>query len=354
MKTKFDFKKITSMRLFMPIVCLLAVLLVNVITTPGFFKISVNNGVLYGYVVDVINRASELVILAVGMTLVTAASGGQDISVGAIMAVAAALCCQILSGGAASVTSFQNPVVLAVLAALLGSILCGAFNGFLVAKLNIQPMVATLILYTAGRGIAQLVTNGQITYVRVGSYKILGGYIGKCPIPTPIFVAIITIIIVYLILKKTALGLYIESVGINATASRLVGLNSTMIKFLTYVICGLLAGIAGLVASSRIYSADANNIGLNMEMDAILAVALGGNVLGGGKFSLMGSVIGAYTIQALTTTLYAMNVSADQLPVYKAIVVVIIVTLQSPVVKKYFAGLKAKKVSKVAVEGGNQ
>jgi len=324
MKKAFDFKKITGMRLFMPIVCLLAVLLVNVITTPGFFKISLNNGVLYGYIVDVVNRASELVILAIGMTLVTAASGGQDISVGAIMAVAAALCCQILSGGEASVTSFQNPVIIAVLAALAGSVLCGMFNGVLVAKLNIQPMVATLILYTAGRGIAQLITNGQITYVRVGSYKMLGGYIGNCPIPTPIFVAIIAIIIVHFVLKKTALGLYIESVGINATASRLVGLNSTMIKFLTYVICGLLAGIAGLVASSRIYSADANNIGLNMEMDAILAVALGGNVLGGGKFSLMGSVIGAYTIQALTTTLYAMNVSADQLPVYKAIVVVVL------------------------------
>lgn len=354
MKKTFDFKKITGMRLFMPIVCLLAVLLVNVITTPGFFKISLNNGVLYGYIVDVVNRASELVILAIGMTLVTAASGGQDISVGAIMAVAAALCCQILSGGEASVTSFQNPVIIAVLAALAGSVLCGMFNGVLVAKLNIQPMVATLILYTAGRGIAQLITNGQITYVRVGSYKMLGGYIGNCPIPTPIFVAIIAIIIVHFVLKKTALGLYIESVGINATASRLVGLNSTMIKFLTYVICGLLAGIAGLVASSRIYSADANNIGLNMEMDAILAVALGGNVLGGGKFSLMGSVIGAYTIQALTTTLYAMNVSADQLPVYKAIVVVVIVTLQSPVFKKYFANMKAKKANKIAVEGGNQ
>ena len=171
-----------------------------------------------------------------------------------------------------------------------------------------------------------------------------GGYIGKCPIPTPIFFAIITVVIVYLILKKTALGLYIESVGINGKAARLVGLNSTMIKFLTYVIC--------IVASSRIYSADANNIGLNLEMDAILAVALGGNFLGGGKFSLIGSVIGAYTIQALTTTLYAMNVKADQLPVYKAIVVVIIVTLQSDVFKKYIANLKAKR--SVAAEGGQK
>ena len=343
------------MRLFMPIVCLLVVLLVNVITTPSFFKISLNNGVLYGYIVDVVNRASELVVLAVGMTLVTAASGGQDISVGAIMAVAGAVCCQILSGGQVTTNEFQNPLILAILAALVVAMICGAFNGFLVSHLNIQPMVATLILYTAGRGIAQLITQGQITYVRVETYKVLGGYIGKCPIPTPIFIALFVIIIVNLVLKKTALGLYIECVGINGAASRLVGLNSKMIKFLAYVICGLLAGIAGVAASSRIYSADANNIGLNLEMDAILAVALGGNMLGGGKFSLMGSVIGAYTIQALTTTLYAMNVSADQLPVYKAVVVIVIVTLQSEVFKKFIKDLTSKRGSKkVAAQGGNQ
>ena len=229
-----------------------------------------------------------------------------------------------------------------------------AIRGFIQQDVNyiVLAPVATLILYTAGRGIAQLITDGQITYIRVGSYKVYGGYIGKCPVPTPIFIAIIVVVITYLVLKKTALGLYIESVGINGTASRLVGLNSTMIKFLTYVICGVLAGIAGIVASSRIYSADANNIGLNLEMDAILAVALGGNALGGGKFSLMGSVIGAYTIQALTTTLYAMNVSADQLPVYKAIVVIIIVTLQSPVFQKFMTSQKMKRANK-AVEGGN-
>ncbi|MDO5291777.1 MAG: ABC transporter permease [bacterium] len=346
-------KRVTSHHLFMPIVCLIIVLLVNVIKRPDFFKISINNGVLYGYLIDIINRASELVILAIGMTLVTASSGGQDISVGAVMAVAAAVCCEILSGGEVSTNEFANSFVLAIVAALVVSALCGAFNGFLVANLHIQPMVATLILFTAGRGIAQLVTKGQITYVRVDSYKVAGGYIGKCPIPTPIFFAIIAVLIAYLVLKKTALGLYIESVGVNGSASRLVGLNSTKIKFLTYVICGLLSGVAGLVASSRIYSADANNIGLNLEMDAILAVALGGNLLSGGKFSLMGSVIGAYTIQALTTTLYAMNVSSDQLPVYKAIVVIIIVILQSPVFRKYITDFKKKRaVSKQAMEGG--
>ena len=348
----FNIKKLTSQRLFLPVFCLVLVLLVNIMTTPDFFSISIRDGVLYGYIIDIINRASELVILAIGMTLVVSASAGTDISVGAIMAVSAAVCCNILTGGERAATEYASPLILGFLAALVIGMLIGSFNGFLVAKLNIQPMVATLILYTAGRGIAQLITDGQITYIRVKSYQVFGSYVGKFPIPMPVVIAIIVVIIAYVILKKTALGLYIESVGINGTASRLVGLNSTMIKFLTYLICGVLAGVAGFVASSRIYSADANNIGLNLEMDAILAVALGGNALGGGKFSLMGSVIGAYTIQALTTVLYGLNVSADQLPVYKAIVVVVIVVLQSPVFKKFIAVQKEKRTSKAAVKGG--
>jgi inner-membrane translocator len=343
-----NLKKITEKRLFLPLVCLVIVLIINLIKTPNFFEISIKNGVLYGYVIDILNRGSELVILATGMTLVTAASGGQDISVGAVMAVASAVCCEILSGGEVSVTSFKNPLFIAILVALLAATLCGAFNGILVAKLNIQPMVATLILFTAGRGIAQLITKGQITYIRVENYKIMGGYVGV--FPTPIFFALISVILISIILKKTTLGLYIEAVGVNASASRLVGLNSTMIRFLTYVICGFLAGIAGIMSSSRIYSADANNIGLYMEMDAILAVALGGNILGGGRFNLIGSVIGAYTIQALTTTLYAMNVSSDQLPVYKAIVVVIIVVLQSPILYKNISVLKSLKAGRKLYE----
>lgn len=335
-------KKTTSYRLFLPIFCLVLVLLSNLLKTPGFFEVSIKNGVLYGYIIDVINRASDLVILSVGMTLVVAASGGTDISVGAVMSVAGAVCCYILAGGQQTVNAFQNPYLLGILAAVLAGILCGSFNGFLVAKMKIQPMVATLILFTAGRGIAQLITKGQITYIRVDSYKMLGSSIPKIPIPTPIFVAIFVVIITTVLLKKTTLGLYIQSVGINPKASRLVGINSNKIIFFAYVFCGLCAGVAGLVASSRIYSADANNIGLNLELDAILAVALGGNSLSGGKFSLIGSVIGAYTIQALSTTLYAMSVSPDQIPVYKAIVVVIIVTLQSHEFLKFMRKISAK------------
>ena len=208
-------------------------------------------------------------------------------------------------------------------------------------------MVATLIMFTAGRGIAQLITDGQITYVRVESYKILGSFLPHVPVPTPFIVAMLMVLLTALLLRKTALGLYIQSVGINAKASRLVGIKSTMIVFLAYAFCGICSGLAGLIASSRIYSADANNIGLNMELDAILAVAIGGNSLGGGKFSLAGSVIGAYTIQALTTTLYAMHVSSDQVPVYKAIVVVIIVALQSPGFAKWRKSIAQKKAAQM-------
>lgn len=341
-------KNITSQRLFLPVFCLALVLLVNIVTTPNFFAIEVRDGMLYGYIIDIINRASELVILAVGMTLVVSSSAGTDISVGAIMAVSAAVCCNILTGGERAATAYASPLIVGFIAAIIVGILIGCFNGFLVAKLNIQPMVATLIMFTAGRGIAQLITDGQITYVRVDSYRTLGASIPGIPVPAPFIVAVIVVAATAFLLKKTALGMYIQSVGINKKSSSLMGIKAVMIIFLTYAYCGFCSGLSGLIASSRIYSADANNIGLNMELDAILAVAIGGNSLGGGKFSIAGSVIGAYTIQALTTTLYAMHVSSDQVPVYKAVVVVIIVALQSPGFARWRKSLAQKKVKEAA------
>ena len=156
-------------------------------------------------------------------------------------------------------------------------------------------------------------------------------------------------LVVSLVLKKTAMGLYIQSVGINKKASRIAGLNSRKIIFICYLLCGLCAGIAGIVASSRITSADSNNIGLNMELDAILAVALGGNSLGGGKFNLAGSIIGAYTIQAITTTMYNLGVSTEVTPVFKAVIVILIVAIQAPPVKAWFKKHSAAKAAKKEV-----
>jgi simple sugar transport system permease protein len=197
-------------------------------------------------------------------------------------------------------------------------------------------MVATLILFTGGRGAAKVFADGQIDKVDVANYKFLGNFIQNSdghnivPIPTAIFIAAFMVLVTALVLRRTALGMDIQAVGINNRASRILGLNSSRIVFLCYVFCGVCAGIAGIIATSRIGGIDANNCGKLLELDAILAVALGGNSLAGGKFSLSGSVIGAVTIQALTTVLYSINVSADQLPLYKAVVVVVIVVLQSP------------------------
>ncbi|MBQ7148081.1 MAG: ABC transporter permease [Pseudobutyrivibrio sp.] len=339
-----NFRKLTKKPLFLPIFCMILVLLINLIKSPAFFSISINNGVLYGRLIDILNRGSEIAILAVGQTLVVAVSAGTDISVGSVMSLSACSCCMLLAGyGNNSVSTLAVPMIVGMLFGVLMGGVSGAMNGALVAKLKIQPMVATLILFTAARAIGLLLCNNQITYIRYEPYKYLGNFLPGCPIPTPVFVATAVILIVAILLRKTALGLYIQSVGINSRAARISGINSDVICFICYVVCGVCAGIAGIVASSRIYSADSNNIGLNYELDAILAVALGGNSLGGGKFNLAGSIIGAYTIQAITTTLLAMGVSTDKAPVFKAIIVIIIVVVQAPAFKAYMAARKAQR-----------
>ena len=345
-------KKLTQQRLFLPIFCMLLVLCVNMIYDLAqgndfynFFKITITNGLLSGRIVNILNRGSEVAILAIGMTLVVSASAGTDISVGSVMSLCASFCCMLVAGfGVSSVSSaeeFAMPLAVGLLGALLMGCLCGAFNGTLVAYLNIQPMVATLILWSAARAIGLLLCNNLIVYIRVPEFGVFGGYIG--PVPTPIIIAAACVAVTSVVLKKTAMGMYIQSVGINKKASRIAGLNSKRIIFTCYLLCGLCAGIAGIVASSRITSADSNNIGLDMELDAILAVALGGNSLGGGRFNLAGSIIGAYTIQAITTTMFAMGVSTAVNPVFKAIIVIAIVAVQAPPVKAWFKKRAAAK-----------
>ena len=327
-------KKIFSNRLAIPLLVLLVVIVQNVITTPNFFDIKITNGLISGYIPNIMDEAGELIIITLGMTLVIAVSGGVDLSVGPIMAIAASFCGLLLNGSEYRTSVFHSPYLLAVVVGLLGGALCGAFNGFMVSRLKIQPMIATLILFTAGRSIAKQITHGQTIYIMNPVYKWLGVQIPGVPIRTTILVSMAFIILVVLIVKLTSLGLYTQSVGINGSAARLVGLNSRVIKFMVFVICGFLAGAAGLVGSSSVGSVNSGELGMSIEMDAILAVALGGNSLGGGKFSIAGSVIGAYTIQAITTTLYAMNVRPDQLNVFKAMIIIIIIVASSDVFKE--------------------
>jgi len=339
-------KRILENRLTFSISLLFIILLQNIFTTPTFFQMSITNGLLSGYIPIILDEASRLVIVTLGMTLVTAVSGGQDISVGSIMAISAAFCGLMLNGPEYRTEVFHNPYVLAVFAGLLGGALCGAFNGFLVAVLKIQPMIASLILFTAGRSIAKLITYSQTIYIMNPVYKYLGVQIPGIPIRTTILVSVAMIIIVAAVVKLTSLGLNIESIGINSSAARLVGINSTLIKFLTFIFCGVLCAVAGLMASSAVGSVNSDEIGRAIELDAILAVALGGTLLGGGKFSIAGSVIGAYTIQTITTTMYAMQVRADQLNVFKAVVIVIIIVVSSDVFKDRMRSLAARRMIK--------
>lgn len=317
-------KKCYHSNLFWPLIALTLVLIFNLVFNPLFFRLEIKDGHLFGSLVDVLNRGAALMILAIGMTFVVA-TGGIDISVGSNIAIAGAVAASLIGG---SLMGSQTPIILVVLAVVMVSVALGLWNGYLVAKIGIQPVVATLILMVAGRGLAQLLTKGQIITIYEPAYYFIGGgyFLG---LPFSIFVVLGLFLLALVIRYKTALGLFIESVGCNPDASRLCGLSVSRIKLFAYALSGLCAGIAGMIISANVKCADSNNAGLFIEMDAILSVALGGNSLKGGRFSIGGSIIGALIIQSITTTIYAIGVAPEITLVVKAIVVIIICLLQS-------------------------
>ena len=342
------FKKLLHSQMIIPIAALLALVVFNLIADPSFFAISMGqdstgNPVLSGQLISILNNGSELAILAIGMTLVTAATGGQDISVGATIAVAGSAMLAVLCGGNMRPEVVTTPFIVAFIVGVLVAMLCGAFNGVMVAVFKVQPMVATLILYTAGRSIAAWINNNALPIIPTDSgFGIFGGFIPGIPIPTPVFIAAACIVVIFLVLKFTSLGLYVQSVGINERAARLNGLNPTFIKWLTFVILGVCVAVAALIKVSRISTINYQTIAADIEMDAILAVALGGNALSGGKFNMGSSILGAYVIQFLTTTLYKFNVASAALPAYKAAVVILLVVLSAPIVRNKLSALWKK------------
>ena len=316
-----------SHRLAWPLVTLFLLLAVNIAFNTSFLHLEWREGHLYGSLIDILNRAAPLVLVSLGMTLVIA-TRGIDISVGAVVAIAAALAAWMIGGSVANdVSRFPMPV--AIVAAIGIALVCGLWNGLLVARVGMQPIIATLILMVAGRGIAQLITNGQIITIYYQPFFFLGsGYL--LGLPFSLFVVGLVFVALYLGITRTALGLFIQSIGINPAASRVAGVRERLIIVCVYVFCGVAAGIAGLVISSNVKSADGNNAGVLLELDAILAVTLGGTALTGGRFSLAGSVLGALIIQTLTSTIYSIGVPPEVNMVVKAAVVFAVMLLQSP------------------------
>ena len=327
-------------QLLIPLIAILLLTVFNLFRDVSFFSVSVaanNNGdpVLQGNLISIFNGASELAILAMGMTLVTAASGGQDISVGALAAIAGSVFVKVLKTGEIT----EMLVIAGILACCAVAMVFGAFNGSLFSFFRIQPMIATLILFTCGRSIAYWINGGATPTIASPILSAIGSFIPGIPVPTPILIVAVVGILFTMLFKFTTLGLYIQTVGINQGAARLNGINSIGIKLLSFILLGACCGIAGVIGVSRLGLINHETLLINIEMDAILAVAIGGNSLGGGRFRMIGSVMGAYAIQALTTTLYAMEVPSTDVKAYKALVIILLVTLGSPVVKDFFRRL---------------
>ncbi|CAI9388828.1 ABC transporter permease [Microbacterium sp. T2.11-28] len=319
-------KAILTHRLFWPVAALLALIVINTIARPSFLSITVQNGQLYGPMIDILRNSAPLMLVALGMTLVIA-TRGIDLSVGAIMAVSGAVALTFISGS--SDPDGLPTVVIAVLLGVGVALVLGVWNGFLVAVVGIQPIIATLVLMLAGRGVALLITGGFITTINSEPYRFMAqGYV--LGLPFAFYVSVIAIVIVALLERRTALGVLTEAVGINPEASRLAGVRSRGIIWGAYAASGLLAGLAGILYSSNIMAADANAAGLYIELDAILAVVLGGTSLMGGTFSLAGTVVGVFTIQTLKSTITFLGVPPAVSPLFLAIVVVIVVLVQSP------------------------
>jgi len=333
-------RRLTESRLLLPLVVLALILLFDLIFVPGFFALDVKDGHLYGSLIDILRNSVPTVVLALGMTLVIA-TGGVDLSVGAIMAIAASVACILIdpriiglniSGNISAVVGDPTysfaPMAVVILVPMLVAVLCGVWNGVLVSYGKMQPMVATLILMIAGRGIAQLITNSIKIIIFNDSFAFIGN--GWIVLPFALYIAAALFIVAWLITRRTAIGLFIESVGINFRSSFYSGIDEKRVKLFAYAFCGFCAGVAGLIAVSSIRTSDANQIGLYTELDAILAVVIGGTLLGaGGRFSLLGSAIGGLVIQATITSMYAVGVPASAITAVKAVVVIAVILLYS-------------------------
>ena len=320
---------------FAPLVALVVLLLFNLLFTPNFARIEIRDGRVFGSLVDVFQNGTPVILMAVGMTLIIA-SAGIDLSVGSVMALAGTV-------AALLITEHEQAVPVAVFAALAVAALAGAWNGALVTYVGLQPIVATLVLLVAGRGIAQALTGDQKVRFENPAFEFIGnGTVWG--VPVPVFVAAVVVVLVLLALRKTVLGMYVEAVGGNLRAARLCGLRVNAVRIVVYAFSGLCAGLAGLTVTADIKEADVANCGLYLELDAILAVVIGGTRLTGGRPVLVGSLLGALIMQTLTIMLQMRGVVTEHTLIIKALVALAVCALQA----RGFAALVRRRHPEVA------
>ena len=308
-------------RNFWPLVALAALLVFNLLFTTGFARLEFRDGRLFGTLVDIFQNGAPVMLLAVGMTLVIAL-GGIDLSVGSVMALSGAVAALLM-------TEHGQSVPTAVAIALGVSLAVGALNGALVTYGGIQPIIVTLVMLVMGRGLAQALTQDQKVQFEIPAFEFIGnGTVLGLPFPALLVAAVA--LLVWVLLRKTATGLYLEAMGGNPQAARLCGLRVHVIRLMAFMASGLCAGFAGLIAAADIKEADVANAGLYLELDAILAVVLGGTSLTGGRANLVGSLIGATFIQILTTMLQMRGVITEHTLIIKAVVALSVCFMQTP------------------------
>lgn len=289
---------------------LVLLVLFNVLLTPNFA--TANN------FWNILLQVSPTVLVAVGMTLVIA-TGGIDLSVGSVMAIASALAATLLGGG----------VLIAVLAALVVTLGVGTLNGWLIARFRIQPIIATLALLITGRGVAQVMSSGQLIPFSSPAFEYLGkGYVG--PVPVPVLVMLLAVGVAVFVMRTTSFGRYVVATGGNEAAARLAGVKTSQTKIAVYAVSGLLAGLAGLIETARLGASDAAKVGLNIELDAIAAVVVGGTPLTGGRATIIGTLIGALIMQVITTSFNMRLIPFSWSLVLKAAIILIAVYIQRP------------------------
>jgi simple sugar transport system permease protein len=320
-------------RLAPQIIALAAILALITSVAPGFLTVSAQNGRIYGSLVDILVRAAPVALLTIGMTLVIA-TRGIDLSIGAVIAICGAI--------AATLISHDYPIWVVVLVSLGVGLACGIWNGVLVALLDIQPIIATLILMVAGRGIAQLITEGVILTFNNDDFSAIGSG-SFAGIPIPIYLWLGTGLLIGLLVRRSALGFLIEATGINRRAASLAGVRARFLLFFVYAVSGICAAVAGLIVTADIRGADANNAGLWLELDAILAVVIGGTSLNGGRFSITASLIGALIIQSVNTGILVSGFPPEFNLIIKAVIIIIVLTLQSPAVANLLGFVRFSK-----------
>ncbi len=311
---------------FWGIIAVALLLAINVARDPSYLGITVGpTGNLVGNLIDILRAAAPILMIAVGMCLVVA-TGGIDLSVGSIMVVSGAVSMEFLKaagpdGGAGAMLGALG------LSLLFGAIL-GAVNGALVAIVGLQPFISTLVMMLAGRGLAKVITAGQNTSATNDPFRwIANGYI--VGLPVVFLLALAIVVVISLLVRRSALGLMIEAIGMDPQAARLAGVNRRALLFAVYIASGILAAVAGVFATASVMTVDVSRTGYQLELDAILAVVIGGTSLAGGKFNLAGSVVGAILIATLDKTVVFLGVSSSATPAFKAVVIVVICLLQS-------------------------